>query len=283
MNYVRDIFASDVLFLLIKHLNYKELQRFYGVNSVIRQYCISKEKELWQYMLTRDFPKRRLGYGLQNYTPKVLYQRLTEPSQIIELSETDVSEVYDMFPEDNLDNSQGDLEAACDMSDHAMEIITSVVLKLIDAGKISITPGDIIHFSWAGDYRNDGKFLWDGQLVLELDIDIDEFGHIPKDFKYPEYAIDHFHRSINHNNIIWLSDSALTQILENYNEKTFQSSIYDAKRDLNITFDLTDEYCEDYEENPKERLAKECYINCNDCVLKSDSTYNKNHKRYEVV
>ena len=43
--------------------------------------------------------------------------------------------------------------------------------------------GDLIHLESEGSYRNDGKYIYDGEKFIELEFDIDDYGAIPKEFK----------------------------------------------------------------------------------------------------
>ena len=47
----------------------------------------------------------------------------------------------------------------------------------------NIKYGDIIHFEQFGDYRNDGKCIFNGEEIIELDYEIDDYGSVPNNFK----------------------------------------------------------------------------------------------------
>lgn len=70
------------------------------------------------------------------------------------------------------------------------------------------------------DYRNKGKKIWDGQKLLNLEYIRDDYGTVPKEFTFPEFPFDHFHNSIAHNKIIWLSKESIEEAIKNYDNNT---------------------------------------------------------------
>lgn len=47
----------------------------------------------------------------------------------------------------------------------------------------NIRCGDIVHVEAMGEYRNDGKFIFDGESIIPLDYSRDEYGAVPPQFK----------------------------------------------------------------------------------------------------
>jgi hypothetical protein len=66
--------------------------------------------------------------------------------------------------------------------------------------------GDVVHFPDLGRYRNDGKYIWDGERLWSLDYsnDTDEYGCVPAGFTFDECNYDPFYwvGVIDHNTII---------------------------------------------------------------------------------
>ena len=64
--------------------------------------------------------------------------------------------------------------------------------------------GDVIHLAECSTYRNDGKFLWDGEQLVDLDYDTyDPYGQVPKSFKIEFFGPKNFFEStIAHNSIV---------------------------------------------------------------------------------
>ena len=52
-----------------------------------------------------------------------------------------------------------------------------------------------------GWYRNEGLFLVDDGIV-PLDNKIDEYGHVPENLFYPEFPIDYWFDTVEHNNLV---------------------------------------------------------------------------------
>lgn len=67
-----------------------------------------------------------------------------------------------------------------------------------------LQPGDVVHLLAAGAYRNSGRIMWTGTKFVDLDYDeaVDEYGSAPAIFRFPDYPLDHFYDSIDHNFII---------------------------------------------------------------------------------
>lgn len=77
-----------------------------------------------------------------------------------------------------------------------------------------IENGDIIDFE--GGYRNQGKWIWDGQkkTIKSLYTEIDDYGSVPPKFKVgKEFKPDHWVEVIDHNSIIWLEDDLYKEII----------------------------------------------------------------------
>lgn len=105
-------------------------------------------------------------------------RKITIPAHIAYISEDDY----------NLENiPQATIDAACDY------------LKLQGASW-----GDIAHFESAGDFRNTGCFIFDGNTLQDLCSSFDEYGSLPPPF-YPienGLTLGHWQDVIGHNNLI---------------------------------------------------------------------------------
>lgn len=51
-------------------------------------------------------------------------------------------------------------------------------------------------------YRNEYLFLYTGDKVIPLDNKIDDYGHVPESFFYPEFPIDYWLDTVTHNNLV---------------------------------------------------------------------------------
>jgi hypothetical protein len=109
----------------------------------------------------------------------------------------------------------------------------------------NIKRGDTICFGGRV-YRNDGVWIWDGEKIIELETDIDDYGSVPNSFKVgKEFHPNHWIKIIDHNTIIWLEDDLFEKIefdnftdhYENHIEhKTLNASIiiFDQKYIIDI-------------------------------------------------
>jgi hypothetical protein len=71
---------------------------------------------------------------------------------------------------------------------------------------LKIKRGDIIKIG-ASEYRNDGKYIYDGKEVLNLYPNIDDYGSVPPSFEISNTEFDPYYWMgvIDHNNIFFLS------------------------------------------------------------------------------
>jgi len=71
--------------------------------------------------------------------------------------------------------------------------------------------GDVINF--AGSYRNENKMIFDGEKLLELYTEIDDYGSVPPQFKVGKiFKPYHWLDTIDHNAIIFLEDDLFETI-----------------------------------------------------------------------
>jgi len=87
-----------------------------------------------------------------------------------------------------------------DISGHDLDDINRRALPLLDG----IKRGDVVHFEEFSDYRNEGKLIFDGEKLIELDTEYDDYGCVPKQFTVNEFGSHHFIETIDHNYIVHL-------------------------------------------------------------------------------
>ena len=177
--------------------------------------AICNSDVFWRNKIIVDYPKQVYPLSLYKETPKKLYMMLTVNSKIIELDENGIlkNEEYDISDID------------------ALEIMAEKMTKFIGKNIIIngqlLKRGDVLHLSWGNNYRNDDKFLWDGEKVVLLDYENDDYGSVPKEFSFPEFPPEYFSDSISHNNIVRLSDEKVNEVLKNFNIETQTSFVTD--------------------------------------------------------
>ena len=173
--------------------------------------AICNSDVFWRNKIKVDYPKQIYPLNMYEKSPKKLYMILTMNSKIIELNEED-------FPE--LANINRDDEEI--MAEH----ITNSVGKNLTIGEL-LKRGDVLHLGWGSSYRNDDKFLWDGEKAVILDSQIDDYGSVPKEFPFPEFRPEYFSESIDHNNIVRLTSEKIEEALRNFDIDTQTSFVTD--------------------------------------------------------
>lgn len=78
-----------------------------------------------------------------------------------------------------------------------------------------IKRGDIVQFDLIT-YRNDLKLIWDGTKLIDLEYDIDEYGHVPRQFNMGEFPVNYWDKTISHNYIRWPTENIANQIQKNF-------------------------------------------------------------------
>lgn len=98
-----------------------------------------------------------------------------------------------------------------DLDDELMEkVITNVVLNNIPTCK----RGDILYLD-IDYFREIAKMIWDGEHAVWLEWEFAN-GYVPKQFAYPEFAMDHWDDSITDNVIRWTSKDNLDELRTKY-------------------------------------------------------------------
>lgn len=79
-----------------------------------------------------------------------------------------------------------------------------------------IRRGDVVHLEAADNYRNTGKYIYDGYRIINLNYDYDEYGAVPNEFKViDEFPIHYWTSVIAHNGIVHFnSDPYVDEILD---------------------------------------------------------------------
>jgi len=75
--------------------------------------------------------------------------------------------------------------------------------------------GDVVHFG-NSDYRNENKMIFDGEKLVDLWTEADDYGSVPPDFVCGDddgdFDIGDFEDLIEHNSINWLSKEKLKEV-----------------------------------------------------------------------
>ena len=127
--------------------------------------------------------------------------------------------------------------------------------------------GDVIHFG-NDDYRNNNKMIFDGEKLIELYTEIDDYGSVPPQFvvgdNEDEFDIGDFEDLIDHNSINWLSKDKLKEI-EIYESKgEILGKVTIKKKKWIISFEI-------YEDDEFNRGYGRHYSRKYDCILENDN------------
>jgi hypothetical protein len=85
-------------------------------------------------------------------------------------------------------------------------ILTTELIKAFETypERNDMEKGDILHNVYEGEYRNDGKYIFDGEKLIELESEEDEYCHAPKNILAFRDVHPHFYLSaIEHNCLIY--------------------------------------------------------------------------------
>lgn len=71
--------------------------------------------------------------------------------------------------------------------------------------------GDVVHFESIASYRNEGIFMFDGNTLVKLNFEIDDYGCVPPYFTPVEDNVPllYWTDSIDHNSIVWVKTSTI--------------------------------------------------------------------------
>lgn len=142
--------------------------------------------------------------------PRKLYETINEQSKLIDLKE--LLEANDML----------DVEYDGEFTDQDLDRLTELIYE---TPSLNILRGDVITINKEDGYRNDGKALWTGLKLVNLDGDIDDYGNVTAEFAFPEFPINHFYESIDHNFITYLSKQAVQEAIKTFDEQTQRAKI----------------------------------------------------------
>ena len=236
---------------ILSNLSYEDLLNTCQINKYANELC--KNNMLWRNKLAKDFPLRsKYLYNpeyIQYYQkdPRKLYEIIRKPSKIVTLKKEDYKSLSEAMPDDDDIVIPGEEE-------YEMEDLTgSIKANHKIFYSLPLLRGDVIHFDWMSFYRNDGKVVWDGEQTQVLAYDVDDYGSVPKSFTFPEFPLNHFYQSIDHNSIIWLSEKTIEEAIRNFDEEKQTTIISDSYKSYVIKTNY-----EDYEdtEHSKERFTK---------------------------
>ncbi len=232
---------KDLDLKILSNLSYNDLLSVETTSRYMRE--LLKSKYFWLSKLEKDFPLRSKyvyykkyldlkredyhpgvyrinredkNYQSQNVNPRKLYEIINQQSRQINLSdyvdEADYEVLNELF--DEYDNEEYE----------NLPKITEIVKKYLK--ELPLLRGDALVID-DYNYRNTGRLIWDGEKVLSLNFDIDEYGSVAKEMMFPEFPLNHFHTTIDHNTIIWLAPETVQEAINNMNIENNTSEVSD--------------------------------------------------------
>tara|TARA_R110002072_G_scaffold45565_5_gene126923 strand:- start:126426 stop:127985 length:1560 start_codon:yes stop_codon:yes gene_type:complete len=226
------VLLGDTTMEIFKHLTFIEANRFCSVAGVYRSWCQRHERQIWQYLLLRDFPTRckcmeTFPDNLFNSSPKEFYKLLNAPAKFIEIdsSAPRVAPVGNGFAEYATKEEQ--LVAIQKSLDQLNEQYRQ---DIIDA---RLVDGDIV-------FTSRTLIMYQGKITNSI-----KWNHLSKGFDweyaiFPEYTIGHWGRFRPNINRLKLSEKSLIEAEETFRQGMSVKSNYN----FNITDrSITDTIC----------------------------------------
>ena len=210
---------KDVDISILSSLNYRDVLNICQTSTYFVNLC--KDVRVWRNKLNNEYPLRSTylpSYlrDLFTYNPRKLYETLYKSkSKIVFVKRGEIETFKNILREGDLYNA----------SDEILQQASEEIRERVD--ELGLFRGDVVALEWIAGYRNDGKVMWDGENLVHLNVDIDDYGSVPEQFTFPEFPLDYFYESIEHNNVIWLSKSAVEEAIRNFNVEKQESTISD--------------------------------------------------------
>ena len=96
-----------------------------------------------------------------------------------------------------------------------------ILLKYLLETGVDLRRGDIVLVKSLKGFGNHGRFIFNGQLIEELDREVDEYGSVPSTYLViGEFPITYWHGITHHNGIVWFDPTPYKKlILDNIDDK----------------------------------------------------------------
>lgn len=102
------------------------------------------------------------------------------------------------------------------------EDVAVQLTELVQERALTPKRGDIISLIPDEErYRNDGCFIFDGDKVIPLDTEFDNYGHLPSSIQVSdtEFSIIHWRDIVGHNCIFWLAQPILDRMTLHWDDE----------------------------------------------------------------
>lgn len=197
-----DRLPIDVISTIIGNVPLTSLPNLASTSQHFRRISHSPEHfyQRLQLMYPMEHPKitKNLTAEQKYKLTRMLLRFENTKAQLIEIPK----DVFSWF-------SQGGLPEDHDIYDEDLSILNSYVLQYLNHLQTPIYRGDIIHLESEGEYRNDGKYLFDGQTLVQLDYDGDDYGAIPPEYEILDdnltFSSTYWKDVISHNGMVYFN------------------------------------------------------------------------------
>ena len=200
----RDIFLdSGPLLYIISKADYHQLRKLSMVNKKFNKLCLSEEHYFLRF--TSEYPHINKSKSLSYEKIYKMCKHLeNDRAKIINVPKTLYKTDPDMDPDDE-----------------DMETLNNAILPyVLDQGA---NRGDIIYIGTKEGYRNENKYVFDGDKIIHLSYEPDEYGCIPYGFEILDddltFSAIYWLDVIAHNRIFrWDTKPYLDQLIKNFEE-----------------------------------------------------------------
>lgn len=162
--------VDDAIQLILHKINYTDLSSFACISKRFMIVC-SSEKHFKQ-RVELEYPVFKKAEHLTN---KDFYKMLklfeNSKAKMYEIS----SKVFS-WSDYGLDYYYNELE------DFDLNMLTAKILPYLTQQKITLKRGDLIHLESESEYRNDGKYIFDGDKFTHLNFDYNDYGELPLEY-----------------------------------------------------------------------------------------------------
>ncbi len=197
---------SDALLTIISKVPYTELSKLCASNKQFAELC--KTEQHYYLRFTNEYSHIKKAKHLSYEQIYKMCKRLeNNQARMINVPET-------IFAWENINGINNP-----DLEDEDMELLNEKLLPYVIG--LDVKRGDIIHLESDGDYRNDGKYIYDGEKIVQLDYDMDDYGAIPSNFKILDdnltFSATYWVDVIAHNTYIyWDTKPYIDQLVRNF-------------------------------------------------------------------
>lgn len=226
--------VKDLDLKIVSQLELNDIFNFMQVSKYLSELC--KNNIIWRYKLIQDFPLRSkfedkyifncFDHPYSNLSCMELYHKIIQKSKYIELNNDNASDIKLIF---KFKKEWKELFHIFNVA--LLNEFTEIMKKTKIFKSLPLLRGDVVYFSWIGGYRNDAKLFWDGEKLIQFYHNIDDSGSVPPEFKFPEFPLNHFRDTVDHNGIVWFTNEKVQEIISNIDTESFDIPCKDNETD----------------------------------------------------